>query len=177
VAQLERQKQGIGRFASTGVHDILERLPINIENWCKIRPSMWYFLCAIGSAFKTCHDAAGDEAGGKTKERRRSGKVNTVAHEVYGPNNQINNAADGSLGDGQGVLSQISALSSSSFTGPAAFQLGWDIVMAHLVPGYMQNKTIVLVFRAPPIGPVWMFWAGIRFGFALLFFSWGLHLI
>jgi hypothetical protein len=32
--------------------------------------------------FKTCHDAAETETDGKTKERRRSGKVNTVAHEV-----------------------------------------------------------------------------------------------
>jgi hypothetical protein len=36
------------------------------------------------NVFKTCHDAAGDEAGGRIKERRRSGKANTVAHEVHG---------------------------------------------------------------------------------------------
>jgi hypothetical protein len=85
--------------------------------------------------------AAPNEAGGKIKERRRSGKVNTVAHEVYGPSNQINNAADGSLGGGQGVLSQNARQAALQ---ALAFQLGWDIVMAHLVPGYMQNKAIVL---------------------------------
>jgi hypothetical protein len=98
-------------------------------------------LTAIGSVIKTCHDAADDEAGGKTKERRRSGKVNTLAHEVYGPSNQINNAADGPLGDGQGVLSRCSRQATLQ---ALVFQLGWDIVMAHLIPGYMQNKAIVL---------------------------------
>jgi hypothetical protein len=77
----------------------------------------------------TCHDAADDEAGGKIKERRRSGKVNMLANEVYGPSNQINNAADGSLGDGQGALSQRSRQADLQ---ALAFQLGWDIVMAHL---------------------------------------------
>jgi hypothetical protein len=86
VAQLERQKQGITRFAFTGVHDILERTAKNIEDWCKLRLSLWHWLCVIGNVFKTCHlchDAAENEAGGKTKERRRSGKINTVAHEVW----------------------------------------------------------------------------------------------
>ena len=106
-----------------------------------MRLSLCWFLAVIGNVFKTCHDAADDEAGGKTKERRRSGKVNTLAHEVYGPSNQINNAADGSLGDGQGVLSQHARQAALQ---ALAFQLGWDIVMAHLVPGYMQNKAIVL---------------------------------
>jgi hypothetical protein len=99
VAQLEGQKQGIIRFACTGVHDILERNSINIENWCKVRMSIWYWLCAIGNVYKTCHDgAAPNEAGGEIKERRRPGKVNTVAHEVHGPSNQVNVAADGSEG-------------------------------------------------------------------------------
>jgi hypothetical protein len=62
-------------------------------------------LCAIGNVFKTCHDAAENEEGGKIKERRRSGKVNTVAHEVYGPNNQLNVAANGIIGDGLGATS------------------------------------------------------------------------
>jgi hypothetical protein len=61
--------------------------------------------CAIGNAYKTCHDAAPNKAGGKIKEHRRSGKVNTAAHEVYGPGNQLNIDADGSVADGLGASS------------------------------------------------------------------------
>jgi hypothetical protein len=129
AAQLERQKQGITRFASTGVHDIVERTLTNIERWCKIRLSLWHWLCAIGSVFKTCHDAAPNEAGGKIKERRRSGKVNAVAHEVCGPSNQVNVAAGGSEGDATGLSSNRNRRVASK---ALAFQLGWDIVMAHL---------------------------------------------
>jgi hypothetical protein len=63
---------------------------------------LWYWLCTIGNVFKTCHDAAGDKKGGKIKERRRSGKINAVAHAVYGPSNQLNVDADGGEGDGTG---------------------------------------------------------------------------
>jgi hypothetical protein len=107
LVQLERQKQGIHWFAFTGAHGILERTTKSIEDWCKLRPSMCYFLALIGNVFKTCHDAADDEASGKTKERRRSGMVNKLAHEVYGPNNQVNRDAGGALalGDGAGLLS------------------------------------------------------------------------
>ena len=105
VTQLEGQKKGITRFGSTGDHDILERTMKNTEQWVKLRFSLWYWLTSIGNVFKTCHDAADTEANGKIKERRRSGKVNTVAHEVYGPGNQINEAADGSEGDGTGQAS------------------------------------------------------------------------
>jgi hypothetical protein len=105
AAQLERQKQGITRFAFTGVHDILERTAKNIEDWYKLRLPTGYWFCAIGNVFKTCHDAAENEEGGKIKERRRSGKVNTVAHEVYGPSNQLNVSADGGVGGGMGAAS------------------------------------------------------------------------
>jgi hypothetical protein len=142
VAQLERQKQGITRFASTGVHDILERTLTNIEHWCKIRLSLWHWLCAIGNVFKPCHDAAPNEVGGKIKERRRPGKANAVAHEVYGPSNQqVNAAADGSEGDALGASSNRNRRIALQ---ALVFQLRWDIVMAHLVPGYMPNKAIVL---------------------------------
>jgi hypothetical protein len=106
--------------------------------------------------FKTCYDAAGNEAGGKIKERRRSGKVNTVAHEVYGPNNQLNVAADGSVGDGLGATSNANRRIALQ---ALAFQLGWDIVMAHLVPGYMLNKAIMIAegFSTNPLTFVYFF--------------------
>jgi hypothetical protein len=141
AAQLEGQKQGITRFAFTGVQDILERHPINSKNWCRLRMSMWYWLCAIGSAYKTRHDAAPNKAGGKIKERRRSGKVNTVAHEMYGPGNQLNAGADGGVAGGLGAASNGNRRTALQ---ALAFQLGLDIVVGHLVPGYMQNKAIVL---------------------------------
>jgi hypothetical protein len=132
VAQLERQKQGIHRFASTGVHDILERLPINIENWCKIGLSIWYFLCAIGNALKTCHDARGGRRSGRqarpksAEDRARSQGQHrrrvAVAHEVYGPNNQVNVDADGAVGDGTGALSNRNRRIALQ---ALAFQLGW----------------------------------------------------
>ena len=96
LAQLEGQKKGITRFGSTGAHDILERTMNNTEQWVKLRFSLWYWLTSIGNVFKTCHDAADNEANGKIKERRRSGKINAVAHEVIGPSNQPNVAANGS---------------------------------------------------------------------------------
>jgi hypothetical protein len=55
--------------------------------------------------------------------------------------NQVNVAAGGSEGDGTGLASNrdlkiaLQAL---------AFQLAWDIVMTHLVPGYMMQKAITL---------------------------------
>jgi hypothetical protein len=80
--------------------------------------------------FKTCHDAANTEAEGKIKERRRSGKINTAAHEVYGPGNQLNVDAEGELGDGMGAASNANLKIALQ---ALAFQLGaWDIVMAHL---------------------------------------------
>jgi hypothetical protein len=60
---------------------------------------------AMYSKPATTRHAADDEAGGKIKERRRSGVVNMLAHEVYGPSNQVNRDADGTLGDGAGQLS------------------------------------------------------------------------
>jgi hypothetical protein len=88
-----------------------------------------------------CHDAAQTEKDGKIKERRRSGKINAVAHEVYGPNNQLNVDADGELGDGLGAATNANLKIALQ---ALAFQLAWDIVMAHLVPGYMMQKAITL---------------------------------
>jgi hypothetical protein len=105
VSQLEGQKQGITRFGFTGAHDILERTTKNIEQWVKLRFALWYWVTSIGNVFKTCHDAADTESNGKIKEGRRSGKVNTVAHEVYGPGNQINVDAESELADGVGQAS------------------------------------------------------------------------
>ena len=141
LAQLEGQKKGITRFGSTGAHDILERTMNNTEQWVKLRFSIWYWLTSIGNVFKTCHDAAGNEANGKIKERRRSGKINTVAHEVFGPGNQPNVAANGSEGDGTG---QASNRNLKIALQAMAFQLAWDIVMAHLVPGYMMQRAITI---------------------------------
>jgi hypothetical protein len=139
VSQLEGQKQGINRFSSTGAHDILERTPKNTEQLVKIRFPLWYWLTSIGNVFKTCHDAADTEANGKIKERRRSGKVNTVAHEVYGPGNQLNADDEGNLADGVGQASNANLRMALQ---ALAFQLAWDIVMAHLVPGYMLQRAI-----------------------------------
>ena len=91
--------------------------------------------------FKTCHDAANTEAEGKIKERRRSGKINTAAHEVYGPGNQLNVDAEGELGDGMGAASNANLKTALQ---ALAFQLAWDIVMSHLVPGYMMQRAITL---------------------------------
>jgi hypothetical protein len=85
---------------------------------------MCYFLAITGNAFKTCHDAADDKAGGKIKERRRSGVVNMLAHEVHGPINQVNRGADGALGDG---ADQLSNRAHREALQALAFQLGWDI--------------------------------------------------
>ena len=141
VSQLEGQKQGITRFSSTGAHDILERTTKNIEQWVKLRFALWYWLTSIGNVFKTCHDAADTESNGKIKERRRPGKVNTVAHEVYGPGKQLNVDADGGEGDGMGATSNQNLRIALQ---ALAFQLAWDIVMAHLVPGYMLQRAITL---------------------------------
>jgi hypothetical protein len=107
----------------------------------RLRFALWYWLCTIGNAFKTCHDAAENEEDGKIKERRRSGKVNTVAHEVYGPINQPNAGAEGGEGDGTG---QASNRNLKMALQALPFQLAWDVVMAHLVPGYMMQKAITL---------------------------------
>jgi hypothetical protein len=109
-----------------------------------------YWLCAIGNVFKTCPDAAENEAGGKNKERRRPGTANKVANEVHGPNNQVNADTGGSKADGTGASSNRNRRIALQ---AVAFQLGWDIVMAHLVPGYMLKKTIVLAagFRTNPL--------------------------
>jgi hypothetical protein len=141
VAQLEGQKQGITRFSFTGAHNILERIPTNIGQWCRLRFALWHWLSPIGNVFKTCHDAAPNEEGGKIKERRRSGKVNAVAHEVYGPSNQLNADADGGEGDGTGQASNRNLRIALQ---ALAFQLAWDVVMAHLVPGHMMQKAITL---------------------------------
>jgi hypothetical protein len=99
-----------------------------------MRLSLCWFLAVIGNVFKTCHDAADDEAGGKTKERRRSDTVNKLAHEVYGPSNQMNATADDPVGGGAGpVFNRSRRIALQAL----AFQLGWDIAMAHLIPGYM----------------------------------------
>jgi hypothetical protein len=95
VSQLEGQKQGTIRFSFTGAHDILERTTKNIGQWIKLRFALWHWLSSISNVFKTCHDAADTEADGKIKEHRRSGKINAVAHEVYGPGNQLNADAEG----------------------------------------------------------------------------------
>jgi hypothetical protein len=99
------------------------------------------WLCSIGNVFKTCHDAANNEKEGKIKERRRSGKINAVAHEVYGPGNQLNVDSEGGEGDGTGQASNRNLRMALQ---ALAFQLAWDIVMAHLVPGYMMQKAIEL---------------------------------
>ena len=60
---------------------------------------------------------------------------------MYGPSNQLNVDADGGEGDGMGAASNQNlriALQALSF------QLAWDIVMAHLVPGYMLQRAITL---------------------------------
>jgi hypothetical protein len=156
VSQLEGQKQGVSRFSYTGAHDILERTTTNIEQWVKLRFSLWYWLTSIGNVFKTCHDAADTEADGKIKERRRSGKVNTVAHEVYGPGNQLDVAEDGSVADGMGQASNQNLRMALK---ALAFQLAWDIVMAHLVPGYMLQRAITLAegFTTNPLLFVYFF--------------------
>jgi hypothetical protein len=108
AAQIEGQKQGmLPRFSSTGAHDILESTTKNIEQWVRLRFALWYWLCTIGNAFETCHDAAENEEGGKIKERRRPGKINAVAHEVYGPSNQLNVDAEGDMADGTGPAASI----------------------------------------------------------------------
>ena len=81
---IETQKQGIHRFPSTGETDVLENTSANTNSWIKIRHSMCWQLSNCGNVIETCHDAAHDEARGKTKERRRSDKVNQNAHELYG---------------------------------------------------------------------------------------------
>ena len=128
----------------------------NTEQWVKLRFSIWYWLTSIGNVFKTCHDAAGNEANGKIKERRRSGKINTVAHEVFGPGNQPNVAANGSEGDGTG---QASNRNLKIALQAMAFQLAWDIVMAHLVPGYMMQRAITIAegFTTNPLVFVYFF--------------------
>jgi hypothetical protein len=141
ASQLEGQKQGIARFSFTGAHDILERTTKNTEQWVKLRFALWYWRTSIGNVFKTCHDAADTKFNGKIKERRRSGKVNTVAHEVYGPGNQLNVADDGSEADGTGLASNRNLRTALQ---ALAFQLAWDVVMAHLVPGYMMQRAITL---------------------------------
>ena len=73
-------------------------------------------------------------------------KVNTVAHEVYGPGNQLNVDADGGIGDG---LSSASNANLRIALQALAFQLAWDIVMAHLVPGYMMQKASTLAAGFP----------------------------
>jgi hypothetical protein len=88
------------------------------------------YVPLAGSAYKTCHDAAPNKAGGKIKECRRSGKVNTAAHEVYGPGNQLNVGADGGVAGGLGAASNGNRRTGLQ---ALAFQLGWDIVVAHLV--------------------------------------------
>jgi hypothetical protein len=121
---------------------------------------LWYWLSSIiGNVFKTCHchDAAPNEEGGKIKERRRSGKVNAVAHEVYGPtSNQLNVDADGGEGDGTGQAPNRNLRIALQ---ALAFQLAWDIVMAHLVPGYMMQKAITLAegFSTNPLIFVYFF--------------------
>jgi hypothetical protein len=77
----------------------------------------------------------------KIKERRRSGKVTTIAHELYGPSNRLNVAAGGGIADGLGAASNANLRIALQ---ALAFQLAWDVVMAHLVPGYMIQKAITL---------------------------------
>jgi hypothetical protein len=68
-------------------------------------------------------DAAENEEDSKIKERRRSGKINAVAHEVYGPGNQPNVDVDGGIADGSG---QASNRNLKTALQALAFQLAWD---------------------------------------------------
>jgi hypothetical protein len=53
------------------------------------------------------------------------------------PPNQLNVTAGGSVADGSGVLSIRSRRLSLQ---AQAFQLGWDVVMSHLIMGFMWNS-------------------------------------
>jgi hypothetical protein len=92
--------------------------------------------------FKTCHDAAEEK---DRRQDQRAPKIGQGQHRrprsIYGPGNQLNVSADGGIGDGLGAASNANLRIALQ---ALAFQLAWDIVMAHLVPGYMIQKAITL---------------------------------
>ena len=64
---------------------------------------------------------------------------------MHGPGNQLNVGAEGGEGDGMmACMGQASNQNLRIAFRALAFQLAWDIVMAHLVPGYMMQKAITL---------------------------------
>jgi hypothetical protein len=147
ISQLEGQKQGITRFSSTGAHDILERTTKNIEQWIKLRFALWHSLTSIGNVFKTCHDAADPESNGKIKERRRPGKANTHRRPRSIWSRKSTQRGSSPAMAALPILYGMGQASNQNLRialQALAFQLAWDIVMAHLVPGYMMQKAITL---------------------------------